>query len=81
HGDVFTSQGRIKIKNAQYTMDPSPLDPQCDCYTCLHFSKGYLRHLFMAKEMLVMTLLTLHNVTYLVRYVDAMREAILDDRL
>jgi queuine tRNA-ribosyltransferase len=81
HGDVFTSQGRIKIKNAQYATDPSPLDPQCDCYTCQHFSKGYLRHLFMAKEMLVMTLLTLHNVTYLVRYVDAMREAIVDDRL
>lgn len=78
HGQVFSSAGKLTIKNAQYATDLSPLDEHCHCYTCQNFSKAYLRHLFMAREILAMTLLSLHNVQYLIRYVDQIREAILE---
>ncbi len=71
NGTLFTSEGRIVIKNARFKDDPSPLDPQCACYTCRHFSRAYLRHLFLAKEMLGCTLGTIHNLR---RYLDIMRQ-------
>ena len=70
NGQLFTSQGRINIKNARYAEDDGPLDPQCGCYTCRHHSRAYLRHLFQAGEMTAGALNTLHNLTF---YLDTMR--------
>ena len=70
NGQLFTSEGRINIKNARYAEDEGPLDPQCGCYTCRHHSRAYLRHLYMAGEMTAGTLNTLHNLSF---YLDTMR--------
>src|SRR3954454_9065104 len=64
NGYLFTSLGKVVIKQAQYIEDESALDPTCPCYTCRTFSKAYLRHLFQAGEILFSTLATLHNVQY-----------------
>jgi queuine tRNA-ribosyltransferase len=80
NGTVFTSQGKLVVKNAQYAGDFSPLDPECGCYTCTNFSRAYLRHLFQAGEMLAPRLATLHSVTYFQKLVRDARKAILDDR-
>jgi queuine tRNA-ribosyltransferase len=71
NGYLFTKFGRVIIKQTQYKDDPKPLDESCDCYTCLNFSRAYLRHLFMAGEITFSTLATLHNLR---RYLDIMRE-------
>ncbi|MCS7023380.1 MAG: tRNA guanosine(34) transglycosylase Tgt [Bryobacteraceae bacterium] len=71
NGCLFTSEGKLIIKQARYREDPRPLDPACSCYTCRRFSRAYLRHLFLAGEMLYCTLGTIHNVQ---RYLDIMRE-------
>ncbi|MGE3539413.1 MAG: tRNA guanosine(34) transglycosylase Tgt [Candidatus Tectimicrobiota bacterium] len=76
NGFLFTSEGRVVIKNAQYRTDTRPLDAQCDCYTCTHHSRAYLRHLFIAGEILGLHLNTLHNVTYYLRLMAQMRQAI-----
>jgi queuine tRNA-ribosyltransferase len=70
NGQLFTSQGRINIKNARYAEDDRPLDPECRCYTCRHHSRAYLRHLYMAAEMTAGALNTLHNLSF---YLDTMR--------
>jgi len=70
NGQLFTSNGRINIKNARYAEDEAPLDPRCDCYTCQHHSRAYLRHLYLAGEMSAGTLNTLHNLRF---YLDTMR--------
>ncbi|PWT86646.1 MAG: tRNA guanosine(34) transglycosylase Tgt, partial [Blastocatellia bacterium] len=70
NGQLFTTEGRINIKNANYAEDERPLDPACGCYTCRTFSRAYLRHLFMAGEMTAATLNTLHNLHF---YLDTMR--------
>jgi queuine tRNA-ribosyltransferase len=70
NGCLFTSQGRVVIKQARYKDDPAPLDPACGCYTCRTFSRAYLRHLFQAGEMLFSTLATIHNLKH---YLDTMR--------
>ena len=71
NGYLFTSEGRVIIKNAQYKDDPRPLDENCACYTCRRYSRAYLRHLFLSGEILYATLATRHNVR---RYLDIMRE-------
>jgi queuine tRNA-ribosyltransferase len=71
NGYLFTSFGRVIIKQTQYKNDPRPVDESCECYTCLNFSRAYLRHLFMAGEMTFSTLATLHNLK---RYLDIMRQ-------
>jgi queuine tRNA-ribosyltransferase len=81
NGFLFTSAGRVVIKNAQYRSDARPLDPACDCYTCQHHSRAYLRHLFVAGEILGLHLNTLHNVTYYLRLMAQIRQAIRDGRL
>jgi queuine tRNA-ribosyltransferase len=81
NGFLFTSEGRVVIKNAQYRNDERPLDPACDCYTCQHHSRAYLRHLFVAGEMLGLHLHTLHNVTYYLRLMAQIRQAIRAGRL
>jgi queuine tRNA-ribosyltransferase len=70
NGSLFTSRGRLSIKNARFADDPDPLDDDCDCYTCSHFSRAYLRHLFVAREMTAATLNTLHNLHF---YLELMR--------
>jgi queuine tRNA-ribosyltransferase len=71
NGCLFTSQGRILIKNAMYAEDENPLDPECSCSTCLRYSRAYLRHLFMAGEHLSAVYNTIHNLTF---YLDMMRK-------
>ena len=70
NGQLFTSQGRLNIKNARFADDLSPLDPECGCYTCARHSRAYLRHLYVAGEMSAAALNTLHNLTF---YLDTMR--------
>lgn len=76
NGFLFTSEGRVIIKNAQYRTDERPVDPACPCYTCQHHSRAYLRHLFLAGEILGLYLNTLHNVTYYLRLMAQIRQAI-----
>ena len=64
NGMLFTSFGSLIIKNAQYADDPRPIDPECKCYTCKNYSRAYLRHLYMAKEILSARLNTIHNLHY-----------------
>jgi queuine tRNA-ribosyltransferase len=70
NGQLFTSSGRLNIKNAEYARDEDPVDARCSCYTCRHFSRAYLRHLFQAGEITAGTLNTLHNLHF---YLDTMR--------
>ncbi len=76
NGQAFTADGPVTLKQARYTRDAAPLDPECDCYACRAFSRAYLRHLFMAGELLSHRLLTLHNVTFFLRLMRQMRAAI-----
>jgi queuine tRNA-ribosyltransferase len=76
NGQLFTSQGRLNIKNAEFAEDMRPLDEQCGCYTCQHFSRAYLRHLFQAGEMTSGTLNTLHNLHFYLDTMNRIREAI-----
>jgi queuine tRNA-ribosyltransferase len=76
NGQLFTSEGPINIKNAQYTEDDGPADPACNCYTCRNFSRAYLRHLYMAGEMTGGTLNTLHNLSFYLDTLTRIREAI-----
>jgi len=76
NGSAFTPDGPVNIRNAEHRDDPRPLDPTCDCETCTTFSRGYLRHLFVAEELLGLRLLSLHNVRYLIRLAAEMRAAI-----
>jgi len=70
NGQLFTSRGRINIKNARHAEDDGPIDPACDCYTCRTFSRAYLRHLYLANEINAATLNTLHNLHF---YLDTLR--------
>jgi len=76
NGQLFTSQGRINIKNARYAEDGGPLDGACGCYTCRHHSRAYLRHLHLAGEMTAGALNTLHNLTFYLDTMGRIREAI-----
>jgi len=77
HGAALTRQGRLNLRNAQFTEDPRPLDEACPCYTCTHFSRAYLRHLVKAREILGLHLLTLHNLSYLLAFMHEIRQSIL----
>ncbi len=77
NGSAFTPDGPVNIRNAAYKLDTAPLDETCDCETCLDYSRGYLRHLFVVKELLGLRLLSLHNVRFLIRLAaDARRHII-----
>lgn len=78
NGTLFTWSGRISIKRAEYKEDPSPLDSECDCYTCKNYSKAYLRHLFLQAEMLSARLNTIHNLHFYLKLMSRMRQAIQD---
>jgi queuine tRNA-ribosyltransferase len=76
NGQLFTSEGRINIKNARYAEDDRPPDPECRCYTCRTCSRAYLRHLFVAGEMTAATLNTLHNLNFYLDTLRGIRDAI-----
>lgn len=78
NGAVHTRDGRINLLNARFVRDFAPIDAECDCYTCKNYTRAYIAHLFRSDEMLAATLASIHNLRFLVRLVDQMREAILD---
>ena len=77
NGAALLRGGRLNLRNAQHAQDPSPIDPHCDCYTCRHFGRAYLRHLVLSNEILGHQLISLHNVHFLVDLVRRMRASIL----
>ena len=76
HGQVFTGDGPLTIGHQRFTRDPAPIDAECPCEACRHFSRAYLRHLFVTRELLAHRLLTIHNVTYYQELMAGMRRAI-----
>jgi queuine tRNA-ribosyltransferase len=70
HGLLFTSEGKVSIKQARYATDAGPLDPACSCRVCQRYSRAYLRHLYAANEVLAQVLNTIHNLSF---YLDTMR--------
>lgn len=77
HAAAFTPNGRVNLMNAVYTHDHSPIDETCDCYACRNFTRAYLRHLIVAREMLASTLISIHNIRFLVSLVKRARTAII----
>ena len=80
NGQLFIRSGKINIANACHREDPDPVDPLCGCYTCRNYSRAYLRHLYIAKELLAYRLNTIHNVYYFNDLMRRMRAAIAEDR-
>jgi queuine tRNA-ribosyltransferase len=80
HHNAMIPTGRMNLKNNQFARDPNPIDAVCDCYTCQNFSRAYLRHLIAAKELLASTLISIHNLQFLISLMKQSRQAILDHR-
>ena len=80
NGKLFTHRGAINISNARHRQDTGPVDPDCGCYTCLHYSRAYLRHLYMSKELLAYRLNTIHNIHYYTDLMTGVRKAVAEDR-
>jgi len=80
NGTVMTSFGKLVVKNAAYKDDFSPLDPECDCYTCRNYSRAYIRHLLKADEIFGLRLTSIHNLAYLLKLTRDIRKAILEDQ-
>jgi queuine tRNA-ribosyltransferase len=78
HHSAFAPEGRLNMMNADFSRDPSPIDETCDCYTCKTFSRAYIRHLIVAKELLAGTLLSIHNLRALIRLMESIRGYIAD---
>jgi queuine tRNA-ribosyltransferase len=76
NGTLFTSQGRISIKREEFKADKGPLDPECECETCRNYSRGYLRHMFLSREILSMRLNTIHNLAFYLQFFRNMRKSI-----
>ncbi|HQM95866.1 MAG TPA: tRNA guanosine(34) transglycosylase Tgt [Clostridia bacterium] len=81
NGTVMTSKGRVIIRDAKYSKDFTPLDVECDCYTCRNFTKAYIRHLFKNDEILALNLATLHNLKFLLDLMAKIRQSIKEDKL
>jgi queuine tRNA-ribosyltransferase len=79
NGQAFTSEGKVNIKNAEYQKDFTPLDKECNCYTCRNYTRAYLNHLFKSQELLVLRLLSLHNLNFMIKLTDKIRKAIKND--
>ena len=80
NGTVFTRNGRMVIRNATYAHDFSPMEEGCDCYACQHFSRAYIRHLLKAEEITGGRLASIHNLRFLIRMMEEIRQAIMEDR-
>jgi queuine tRNA-ribosyltransferase len=78
HHSAFASQGRLNLMNASFARDERPIDETCDCYTCRTFTRAYLRHLIVAKELLAGTLISIHNLRALIRLMESIRTYIAD---
>jgi queuine tRNA-ribosyltransferase len=78
---AFTWKGPLRLRNARYALDDAPLDGDCDCYTCRHYSRGALRHLFLAREMLGPTLASLHNLRFFCQLMAEIRRSIAQGNL
>ncbi|NLU37017.1 MAG: tRNA guanosine(34) transglycosylase Tgt [Clostridiales bacterium] len=81
NGTVLTSRGKVVVRNAAYERDFSALDPECDCYTCKNFTRAYLRHLIKANEILASVLLSIHNLRFLIRLMEKVKQAIWNENL
>ena len=75
---VYTMEGRFNLSNSRFKRDFTPIDDECDCYTCTHYTRAYMHHVFRGKEIVSATLATIHNERFIVRLVDQMRQALLD---
>ncbi len=80
HGNCFTKHGKINIKNAKYKEDFTPIDDDCDCYTCKNFTKAYVRHLITSKEVNGGRLLSIHNIRFLIKLTEDIRKSIKEDK-
>ncbi len=80
NGTAMTSKGKVVVRNATYEKDFTPLDSECDCYTCRNYTRAYIRHLIKAGEILGARLLTIHNLYFLVNLMKNVRDAINEDR-
>ena len=80
HANAFTDSGKINLRNSKFKEDFNPIDDKCDCYTCTHYTKAYLRHLFVAGEGLGGRLLSIHNIRFLIKIMENIRKAIKEDR-
>ncbi|PIR46440.1 MAG: tRNA-guanine(34) transglycosylase, partial [Candidatus Vogelbacteria bacterium CG10_big_fil_rev_8_21_14_0_10_45_14] len=76
NGTLMTRYGRMSIENAEFRSDFTPIEDDCSCYSCLHFTRSYLHHLFRAKEMLASTLATIHNLRFMMSFMEEVRSAI-----
>ncbi len=81
NGTAFTSKGKVVVRNAKYKEDFTPLDDECDCYACKNYTKAYIRHLINAKEILGGQLLSIHNIRFLTKLTEDIKQAIREDRL
>ena len=81
NGTVFTSQGKLVVRNAKYKKDLLPLDPECDCYVCQNYTRAYIRHLFNAREILGLRLATYHNLHFTIKLMEEIKKAIKDNTL
>ena len=81
HGNAFTHHGKMNLKNAKYKEDFNHIEEECDCYTCKHYSRAYIRHLLMCDEMLAGTLLSIHNIRFLIKLTEDIRKNIETDTL
>ena len=81
NGTLMTSEGRLVVKNAKYARDFGPIDPNCDCYTCKNYSRAYVRHLIRTEETFGLRLTSYHNLRFLLKLMEQVRQAIREDRL
>ena len=81
HGNALTKYGKLNIKNAKYTRDYTPISDECDCYACKNYTKSYIHHLIKCDETFGATLLSIHNIRYLISLTEEIREAIKNDKM
>lgn len=81
HGNAFTRDGKMNLRNLKFREDFTPIESDCDCYTCKHYTRAYIRHLLVANEQLASRLLSIHNIRFLIRLTEDLREAIKNDNI
>lgn len=81
HGNAFTRDGKMNLRNLKFREDFTPIESDCDCYTCKHYTRAYIRHLLVANEQLAGRLLSIHNIRFLIRLTEELREAIKNDNI
>ena len=79
HGNAFTRNGKINLKNAKFKEDFTPIEDNCDCYACKHYTKAYIRHLIVANETFGQRLLSIHNLRFLIKLTEDIRDSIESD--